>query len=550
MTFSLQIPPKTDMLNRDFSGALLPAAMLLLLANLLATASQASLLRRLTPQQRAAALQQLQEIPDSSAFVSQDDVGVLPAYLEGLSVVPTLTCPDGFHNCTGKCVNNLNVNTCGKRCTPCPIPPNGSSRCRNATCAIVCNTGFKITTVAGNRTCTPKPGISPSPKPSPSPSPKPSPSPSPNATRCPPTQGWVKERCRKCPEGHPGDGFTCPTPPCSAGKATAVTEDGCWSCGTGASDGWKCLESICPGGYFVTQSGTCRGCAAGTVSHGDKCTPCPPGTYQASARQMTCIPAYSVDWFMQMWGMGYGVFYATTGKMCPEAGSTSPCETSCSDPTQASRNGINCTDCANVPGFGLQDGKCEPCAPGTYADDTMATCQKCPAGTSTDGRSGFSRRRSEVGQVLSWTCFPCGPTYSIYYARPWPDRGRPIAEYAYGGGFSEEGAAHCTPCDNAPVTGGFSNTYSWRGLACNATCADIPGWGEGYQFQWDYKLEDWAPFGDLTCRPCPVNTTSKAGEAVCTKCTTVESLPVYPGSTECNNASYTGRCGSYAPRGC
>jgi hypothetical protein len=36
---------------------------------------------------------------------------------------------------------------------------------------------------------------------------------------------------------HPGDGFTCPTPPCSVGQATAVTEDGCVSCYTGDSDG-------------------------------------------------------------------------------------------------------------------------------------------------------------------------------------------------------------------------------------------------------------------------------------------------------------------------
>jgi hypothetical protein len=46
------------------------------------------------------------------------------------------------------------------------------------------------------------------------------------------------------------------------------------------------------------------------------------------------------------------------------------------DPAQASRNGINCTACVNVPGFGLAGGTCEPCEPGWYADDTMETCSK------------------------------------------------------------------------------------------------------------------------------------------------------------------------------
>jgi hypothetical protein len=41
---------------------------------------------------------------------------------------PTTPCRDGFHNCSGTCANNFNVNTCGKRCKPCPIPLNGVSR--------------------------------------------------------------------------------------------------------------------------------------------------------------------------------------------------------------------------------------------------------------------------------------------------------------------------------------------------------------------------------------------------------------------------------------
>jgi hypothetical protein len=52
--------------------------LLLLLVSLLATASQAALLRGLVPEQRAAVVEQLQENDEASSFASMDD-DVLPA---------------------------------------------------------------------------------------------------------------------------------------------------------------------------------------------------------------------------------------------------------------------------------------------------------------------------------------------------------------------------------------------------------------------------------------------------------------------------------------
>jgi hypothetical protein len=47
--------------------------------------------------------------------------------------------------------------------------------------------------------------------------------------------------------GHPGDGYTCPTPPGKPGlfyqEPTAVTEDGCKPCFVDSSDGYVLLSA-------------------------------------------------------------------------------------------------------------------------------------------------------------------------------------------------------------------------------------------------------------------------------------------------------------------
>jgi hypothetical protein len=73
-------------------------------------------------------------------------------------------------------------------------------------------------------------------------------------------------------------------------------------------------------------------------------------------------------------------------------------------------------------------------------------------------------------------------------------------------------------------------------------CADIPGWGAGL-----VNADPWDEFSNLVqgCVPCGLtgaNTISPGdgSSSTCIACTNFGSTPVAPGSTECNNSTYTG----------
>jgi hypothetical protein len=47
-------------------------------------------------------------------------------------------CTAGFHLCGVTCVSDLDVNSCGTSCIPCPAPPNSTPRCVAGACDFVC----------------------------------------------------------------------------------------------------------------------------------------------------------------------------------------------------------------------------------------------------------------------------------------------------------------------------------------------------------------------------------------------------------------------------
>jgi hypothetical protein len=52
-------------------------------------------------------------------------------------------CNAGFHECTGACVSNDDLATCGARCTPCPPPPaRAIASCEGTSCGFVCDSGY------------------------------------------------------------------------------------------------------------------------------------------------------------------------------------------------------------------------------------------------------------------------------------------------------------------------------------------------------------------------------------------------------------------------
>lgn len=53
-------------------------------------------------------------------------------------------CPARQHPCNGVCVSDASTATCGKMCTPCPMPPNSLATCDGMTCGLVCDPNFRL----------------------------------------------------------------------------------------------------------------------------------------------------------------------------------------------------------------------------------------------------------------------------------------------------------------------------------------------------------------------------------------------------------------------
>jgi hypothetical protein len=53
------------------------------------------------------------------------------------------TCSAGFHQCGNVCVSDLDPDSCGASCTPCPAPPNSSASCDLSVCGFVCESTYE-----------------------------------------------------------------------------------------------------------------------------------------------------------------------------------------------------------------------------------------------------------------------------------------------------------------------------------------------------------------------------------------------------------------------
>jgi hypothetical protein len=51
-------------------------------------------------------------------------------------------CPPGKHECSGNCVPDTDVNSCGTGCTACSAPGNADATCDGKTCGFKCRSGF------------------------------------------------------------------------------------------------------------------------------------------------------------------------------------------------------------------------------------------------------------------------------------------------------------------------------------------------------------------------------------------------------------------------
>ncbi|NNE17808.1 MAG: hypothetical protein HKN10_04945 [Myxococcales bacterium] len=60
-------------------------------------------------------------------------------------------CSTGFHRCGSACVSDLDVNSCGNLCSPCPAPSNASATCNLGECDFICDDTYE----ACGQTCCP-----------------------------------------------------------------------------------------------------------------------------------------------------------------------------------------------------------------------------------------------------------------------------------------------------------------------------------------------------------------------------------------------------------
>lgn len=50
----------------------------------------------------------------------------------------TCECEGGFHDCSGACVSNTDIGSCGTSCEPCAGPSNGNIQCDGTACSFTC----------------------------------------------------------------------------------------------------------------------------------------------------------------------------------------------------------------------------------------------------------------------------------------------------------------------------------------------------------------------------------------------------------------------------
>lgn len=143
------------------------------------------------------------------------------------------------------------------------------------------------------------------------------------------------------------------------------------------SNGWQCEGLTCPPGSGLQRS-TCTACTAGTAGNGTTtfpCPRCPAGTYADTVASGSCKSCRTIAQVLDFYSRGY--ILAVTDDTGKRGSSSTPCNTPCPN-NAASVDGVSCSSCRSVPGYGLdKDGNCVPCPPGQYATNSMSVCAAC-----------------------------------------------------------------------------------------------------------------------------------------------------------------------------
>lgn len=356
-----------------------------------------------------------------------------------------LVCDDGYHRCGSQCLSDSDVRSCGSSCTPCLAPLHGTATCAGGACSIACDAGYlrngdlcvPTTCPAGQRLCgttcrtCPSAGV--------------------ETTRCDATNACVAETCAS---GYRLLGSSCVAITCAS--TARLCAGACASCPTSGvattqCNGAECAAATCATGYMLAM-GRCEAitCAAGQRLCGSTCATCPTAsvrTTSCSAAGACVATACDTGYTVQPDGSCAPMACAAGRRFCVSACAVCPttgvATTAC--------NAAACVAATCAAGYRLNaSGACEALSCTSTQRACGSTCATCPT-------DGVTTTACGAGDTCVATA--CSADYTL-------TAGACVPNACPGGGRSCGGV--CRTCPTANVA-----TTMCSGPAClAATCND------------------------------------------------------------------------------
>jgi hypothetical protein len=352
-------------------------------------------------------------------------------------------CKASTHRCSGVCLDNSSVASCGASCTPCATDPNGVATCNGTACGLTCNSGSKLcsgvcaacptanvtasacsgnqcvatTCATGFHVCSGACSSNTSVNSCGTTSCTPCATSANGTTTCDGTACGITcatnyklcgAACAACPTTNVSasacSGTSCVATSCT-GSSYRVCNGACAACptaniGTTTCSGASCVASTCVNGYHVC-SGACASNSSVNSCGTTSCTACPTspnGTASCTAAMycsLTCTTGYRTC--------------GTTCALCPTNASTTTC------------SGSTCIAATCPTGNHVCSGQC---VTNNSVQTCGASCTACPAGpanstVSCDGTKCVNTCNAPYVACTSGCCTSCQSSPDVCTAPDW-----------------------------------------------------------------------------------------------------------------------------------
>lgn len=188
-------------------------------------------------------------------------------------------------------------------------------------------------------------------------------------------------------------------------------------------------------------------CPSGSFANGNKCTLCPPGTFQGNRNEKSCSLC-SAGYFNAF----RGAISEDSCAPCPAETFSEPGAKQCTPcPTGSYSSGKSYKCYKMRPGFGFDSDDFEPCPKGFYNSGTSKFCKICPSGTTANKKRGATkctkctpgtyRDVRYITFIRNTKCFLCP---RMTYADKSGTRQCKLCPL--GTFINDKGSVSCTPC--------------------------------------------------------------------------------------------------------